>query len=64
MKYNQSDMRKLILSLLLLAGLTACRQKPFIDVQAHRGGAGLMPENTVSAMRNALDLAATAEANR
>ncbi|MBQ9449775.1 MAG: glycerophosphodiester phosphodiesterase [Bacteroidales bacterium] len=49
-------MRKLILSLLLLAGLTACRQKPFIDVQAHRGGAGLMPENTVSAMRNALDL--------
>ena len=49
-------MRKLILPLLLLAGLTACRQKPFIDVQAHRGGAGLMPENTVSAMRNALDL--------
>lgn len=27
-----------------------------IDLQAHRGGAGLMPENTISAMKNALDL--------
>ncbi len=27
-----------------------------VDVQAHRGGAGLMPENTVEAMKNALDL--------
>ena len=27
-----------------------------IDIQAHRGGAGLMPENTVSAMKNAIDL--------
>ena len=25
-------------------------------MQAHRGGAGLMPENTISAMKNALDL--------
>ncbi|MEE3376559.1 MAG: hypothetical protein VZR22_07630 [Candidatus Cryptobacteroides sp.] len=44
------------LFLLLLAGLSACQDKPFIDVQAHRGGAGLMPENTRSAMKNALDL--------
>ena len=28
----------------------------YIDLQAHRGGAGLMPENTVSAMRNAMKL--------
>ncbi|MBO4341214.1 MAG: glycerophosphodiester phosphodiesterase [Bacteroidales bacterium] len=27
-----------------------------IDLQAHRGGAGLMPENTISAMKNAIDL--------
>ena len=27
-----------------------------IDVQAHRGGAGLYPENTIPAMKNALDL--------
>ena len=30
--------------------------KKTIDLQAHRGGAGLMPENTVSAMKNAIDL--------
>ena len=46
----------LLLSLLLLATLAACDKKPQIDVQAHRGGAGLMPENTISAMKNALDL--------
>lgn len=28
----------------------------YIDLQAHRGGAGLMPENTVSAMKNAMDM--------
>ena len=28
----------------------------YVDVQAHRGGAGLMPENTIEAMKNALDL--------
>ncbi|MBQ2149440.1 MAG: glycerophosphodiester phosphodiesterase, partial [Bacteroidales bacterium] len=33
-----------------------CDKKPEIDVQAHRGGAGLYPENTKSAMKNALDL--------
>lgn len=27
-----------------------------LDVQAHRGGAGLMPENTFSSMKNAIDL--------
>lgn len=28
----------------------------YIDLQAHRGGAGLMPENTKSAMKNAMDM--------
>ncbi|MBR5019444.1 MAG: glycerophosphodiester phosphodiesterase [Bacteroidales bacterium] len=46
----------LILSLFVLTALAACNKKPQIDVQAHRGGAGLMPENTISAMKNALDL--------
>lgn len=28
----------------------------YVDVQAHRGGAGLMPENTIAAMKHALDM--------
>lgn len=28
----------------------------YVDVQAHRGGAGLMPENTIQSMKNALDM--------
>ncbi len=31
-------------------------RRSYTDLQAHRGGAGLMPENTFSSMRNALDL--------
>ena len=30
--------------------------RAYVDLQAHRGGAGLMPENTISSMKNALDL--------
>ena len=41
---------------LLMIALASCQPKPYIDVQAHRGGAGLMPENTIAAMKNALDL--------
>ena len=48
-------MKKLFL-FLSIASLAACQPKPFIDVQAHRGGAGLMPENTIPAMQHALDL--------
>ena len=47
-------MKRLLILPLLLAVLAGCSKK--IDVQAHRGGAGLMPENTLSAMKNALDL--------
>lgn len=28
----------------------------YVDVQAHRGGAGLMPENTLYSMQNAIDM--------
>ena len=38
----------------VLALASCCRTK--IDVQAHRGGMGLMPENTLAAMINAVDL--------
>ena len=38
---------------MVLGGCSSARK---IDLQAHRGGAGLMPENTVSAMKNAIDL--------
>ena len=31
-------------------------RKDYIDVQAHRGGAGLMPENTLHSMKNAMDM--------
>ena len=47
-------MKRLFLVPLVI--LAACQSKPAIDVQAHRGGAGLMPENTIPAMQNALDL--------
>ena len=45
-----------VLALLSLAA-SSCRNNPApIDLQAHRGGAGLMPENTLSAMKHAIDL--------
>jgi glycerophosphoryl diester phosphodiesterase len=45
----------------ILAFLTtsaAAQQRP-LDLQGHRGGRGLMPENTIPAMRRALDLGVT-----
>ena len=47
----------LFLSLLGTIGSTLAQQRP-LDVEAHRGGRGLMPENTLPAMRNALRLGA------
>jgi glycerophosphoryl diester phosphodiesterase len=47
--------------LTILAFLTtsaAAQQRP-LDLQGHRGGRGLMPENTIPAMRRALDLGVT-----
>jgi glycerophosphoryl diester phosphodiesterase len=55
-----------ILSLCLLAALISfgsCQQKQkkeqpkyIVDVQAHRGGMGLLPANTLESMKNAVDL--------
>ena len=50
-------MKKALLFFVLAVLLPAsCNRKDAIDLQAHRGGAGLMPENTIVAMRNAIDL--------
>lgn len=47
--------------LLFAFAFKACSQSPLqqgkgLDLQAHRGGRGLMPENTIPAMKNAIDL--------
>ena len=47
-----------LLTLAVLALPAAAQQHP-PDVQGHRGGRGLMPENTIPAMRRALDLGVT-----
>ena len=49
-------MKRIVLLSALLPLLFACNNHKAIDLQAHRGGAGLMPENTISAMKNAMDL--------
>ncbi|UOQ70175.1 glycerophosphodiester phosphodiesterase family protein [Hymenobacter cellulosilyticus] len=43
----------------LLTTLPALAQTPSFDRQGHRGCRGLMPENTIPAMRKALDLGVT-----
>lgn len=48
----------LLASLVLLTQTALAQQHPF-DLQGHRGGRGLMPENTIPAMRWALDLGVT-----
>ena len=55
-----------VMGLYLLAtlfSLSSCQQtkvkeqpKYIVDVQAHRGGMGLLPANTLEAMKNAVDL--------
>ena len=51
-------MKKLLLPLVIVAAVSCGTSAPHgpIDVQAHRGGAGLYPENTIPAMKNALDM--------
>jgi glycerophosphoryl diester phosphodiesterase len=48
-----------LLALALLTLPSAAQPHPPLDIQAHRGGRGLMPENTIPAMRRALALGAT-----
>ncbi|WP_295769891.1 glycerophosphodiester phosphodiesterase family protein [uncultured Mucilaginibacter sp.] len=52
------------IAIISLASLSAFAQKatqafPKFDIEAHRGGRGLMPENTIPAMLNAIDLGVT-----
>lgn len=51
-------MKRTLIAISACLALCAAACSPYknIDLQAHRGGAGLMPENTVSAMLNAIDL--------
>ena len=49
-------MKRILPLLLLVASCSTPAPHGPIDVQAHRGGAGLYPENTIPAMKNALDL--------
>ncbi|RZK34473.1 MAG: glycerophosphodiester phosphodiesterase, partial [Pedobacter sp.] len=48
--------RVLVVVSILLSGTAFCQQK--LDVQAHRGGMALVPENTIPAMLNAVKLGA------
>ena len=52
--------KHLVLLTLFLPGLVGpTAQRPAPDIQGHRGCRGLMPENTIPAMRRALDLGVT-----
>lgn len=48
--------RVFVILSMLFTGTAFCQQK--LDVQAHRGGMALMPENTIPAMLNAVKLGA------
>lgn len=62
-------MNKLIIpAALILLMIAACKTRPtgsgtpvfpLFSTEAHRGGRGLMPENTIPAMKNAIDLGIT-----
>lgn len=41
--------------------ISGCKTQKAFDKQAHRGGAGLMPENTILSAKNALSFGATIE---
>lgn len=48
-------MKKILLFGCAVLALASCKQYS-VDVQAHRGGMGLLPENTLEAMLNSVDL--------
>lgn len=50
------SIRIFLLAIFIAQFTQCCTQPQGIDLQAHRGGAGLMPENTFTSMKNALDL--------
>ncbi|GEP98790.1 glycerophosphodiester phosphodiesterase family protein [Chitinophaga cymbidii] len=53
-------MYKIIITICCIITLQPALAQQF-DAQAHRGGRGMMPENTIAAMKYALDLGATLE---
>ncbi|WP_342645449.1 glycerophosphodiester phosphodiesterase family protein [Mucilaginibacter sp. CSA2-8R] len=60
--HNAKNFHTLILLMCLMLGIgNLSRAQSKIILQAHRGGRGLMPENTIPAMKNALDLGADLE---
>jgi len=52
-------MRKSILFAVILLGANATSAQKRLDIEAHRGGRGLMPENTIEAMINAVQMGVT-----
>ncbi len=58
-----SDALRLLAVILLVLGCHLTKNKfmsePAFDVEGHRGGRGLMPENTIPAMLKAIDLGVT-----
>jgi len=50
-----------LLTLFSLTGLVSCSVSHHFDAQAHRGGRGLMPENTIASEKNAIDYNCTME---
>ncbi len=57
---NRLIMYKIIITICCIISLQPALAQQF-DAQAHRGGRGMMPENTIAAMKYALDLGATLE---
>ncbi len=60
---NRKELLELVLAIIFIAGChtakLATMNLPAFDTEAHRGGRGLMPENTISAMLNGLSLGIT-----
>jgi glycerophosphoryl diester phosphodiesterase len=60
---NKREIVKLALVIIFIAGCHTTKQAtmnlPAFDTEAHRGGRGLMPENTIPAMLNGLSLGVT-----
>ena len=60
---NKKELLQLVLAIIFVAGChtakLATMNLPAFDTEAHRGGRGLMPENTIPAMLNGLGLGVT-----
>ena len=60
---NRKELLELILAIIFVVGChtakLATMNLPAFDTEAHRGGRGLMPENTIPAMLNGLSLGVT-----